>query len=162
MANKDFVTTHITLLSGMASRETGERESNWNRFFELYYPAMLRYAEMFCGVADAEDIVQDVLAKLVEILRSGRYERWNGTKFRNYLKRLIRNGFIDWRRTESSRRAGCKLPVDENALVCDETAPDVIDKEWCLALRAHVTEHVLSAGQEAARLPRICRRGASA
>ena len=68
-----FVRTQITLIESMANREADEHL--WNRFFDLYYSAMVKYAEMFCASHDAEDIVQRVLVKLVEILKSGRYER---------------------------------------------------------------------------------------
>ena len=88
---------------------------------------MLKYAEMFCKVGDAEDIVQRVLVKLVEILRDGRYERRKGAPFKTYLKRLIKNEFLDWRRSESSRGDGLKIPLSESSLASGVTPPDIID-----------------------------------
>lgn len=140
-----FIRTQVKLLAGMASRRTCEVESSWNRFFELYHPAMLKYAEMFCNAGDAEDIVQRVLVKLAGILRDGRYERRKGAPFKSYLKRLIKNEFIDWRRSEISRGVDLKVAIGESSLVCGMTPPDIIDMEWRLALRAAATEHVLSA-----------------
>ena len=99
-----FVRTQITLIESMANREADEHL--WNRFFDLYYSAMVKYAEMFCASHDAEDIVQRVLVKLVGILKSGRYERRPGVRFRSYLMTLIRHEFIDWRREETARGLG--------------------------------------------------------
>lgn len=140
-----FATTQVDLLAGLQSERTGELESSWRRFFELYYPAMVAYARMFCQAADAEDIAQKVLVKLSGILRTGRYEKREGVSFRAYLKRLIKNEFIDWRRFEDARGAGRKVPLSENSLVFNDTAPDVIDREWRLAIREAAVNHVLSA-----------------
>lgn len=145
MDDLTLIRTQLKLLAGMASRNTGETEENWSRFFELYYPAMLKYAQMFCSAVDAEDIVQRVLVKLLQILREGRYERRAGTTFRAYLRRLVKNEFLDWRRSESARGMGREVPVNEKSLVCGQTPADVVDMEWRLALRASATEHVLSA-----------------
>lgn len=145
MADNTFASTQVKLLAGMASSQTGEAESSWASFFELYHPAMVKYAEMFCNATDAEDIVQRVLVKLVGIIREGRYVRRNGVQFRAYLKRLIKNEFLDWRRSEVSRGDGLKVRVSESSITDGLTAPDIIDLEWRQALRASATEHVLCA-----------------
>ena len=138
-----FVRTQITLIESMANREADEHL--WNRFFDLYYSAMVKYAEMFCASHDAEDIVQRVLVKLVGILKSGRYERRPGVRFRSYLMTLIRHEFIDWRREETARGLGAKVPLLEGAAF--SVQPDAaarIDAEWRIATRAAAVERVLT------------------
>ena len=140
-----FARTQVTLIESMANREAGEREHLWNRFFDLYYPAMVKYAELFCASHDAEDIVQRVLVKLVGILKSGRYERRPGVRFRSFLKTLIRHEFIDWRREETARGLGAKVPLLEGAAF--SVQPDAaarIDAEWRIATRAAAVERVLT------------------
>ncbi len=138
-----FVRTQITLIESMANREADEHL--WNRFFDLYYSAMVKYAEMFCASHDAEDIVQRVLVTLGGILKSGRYERRPGVRFRSYLMTLIRHEFIDWRREETARGLGAKVPLLEGAAF--SVQPDAaarIDAEWRIATRAAAVERVLT------------------
>lgn len=139
-----FVTTQLTLLMKLAERESGESEIAWSRFFELYYPAMVKYASLFCNETEAEDIAQNILVKLVNILREKRYRRKPGSTFRAYLKMLIRNEFIDYQRAESARGGGGKVPVETVELTDSSDPAMKIDVEWKVALRAAATEHVLT------------------
>ena len=101
-----FVTTQFTLLVNLARGSADEINPHWGRFFDLYYPTMVKYAEMFCAPQDAEDIAQGVLVRLVDVMRSGGYERRPGVRFSTYVKTLVRNEFIDWRRREAARGLG--------------------------------------------------------
>lgn len=139
-----FVTTQLTLLMKLAERESGESELAWSRFFELYYPAMLKFAELFCSASDSEDIVQRVLSKLVGILREKRYERRQRKPFRAYLKTLIRNEFMDYRRAEEARGCGCSVPINSLEIAVSQDPAVKLDIEWRMAIRAAATEHVLS------------------
>ncbi len=140
-----FVRTQITLIESMANRESDECEHLWSRFFDLYYPAMVKYAELFCSSHDAEDVTQRVLVKLVGILKSGRYERRPGVRFRTYLMTLIRHEFIDWRREEAARGLGVNVPLDEaGAVSVPSSAATMLDVEWRTATRAAAVERVLS------------------
>ena len=140
-----FVTTQFTLLVNLARGSADEINPRWGRFFDLYYPTMVKYAEMFCAPQDAEDIAQGVLVRLVDVMRSGGYERRPGVRFSTYVKTLVRNEFIDWRRREAARGLGRTVPLSEKA--GPHVEPDAaarIDAEWRLALRAAATDHVLS------------------
>lgn len=140
-----FNKTEITLLRLLAQNEVGVDEFAWRRFFELYYPAMVKYAEIFCDAANAEDIAQQVIVKLVDILRSGRYRRTDKTPFRAYLKTLIRNEFVNWRRREEVRGAGLKVPLDDLNLKASLASPsELLDAEWRIARRMASIEHVLT------------------
>lgn len=139
-----FVQTQLTLLAKLARSQSGMDEEAWSRFFELYYPAMMKFAEMFCNAHNAEDIVQRVLVKLVSVLREGRYQRQDGVQFRSYLKTLIRREFIDWRRTEGVRQKR-QVPLDEAAQIAvDDRVALRLDLEWRLACHSAALEHVLT------------------
>lgn len=142
-----LIRTQLTLLSKMAESRLGVSEAAWGRFFDLYYPAMLKYAQLYCTETDAEDIVQDVLRKLVDVLRENRYSRRTGNTFRGYLKTLIRNEFLDYRRRELVRGANKKIPFGVGAELSRADADSVvaaIDVEWRVALRQSAQEHVLT------------------
>lgn len=139
-----FVTTQLTLLLKLAERESGESEIAWSRFFDLYYPAMLKYASLFCNESEAEDIVQNILVKLVDILRDKRYKRREGSTFRAYLKMLIRNEFIDFHRAELSRGRGRTVPIETLELAHMSDPAIRMDVEWKVVIRAVATEHVLT------------------
>lgn len=139
-----FVTTQLTLLMKLAERESGESEIAWSRFFELYYPAMVKYASLFCNETEAEDIAQNILIKLVDILRNKRYKRRQVGSFRAYLKMLIRNEFIDFHRAELSRGRGRTVPIETLELAHMSDPAMRMDAEWKVAIRAVATEHVLT------------------
>ncbi len=85
-----FPETPVSVLAAIAARVTGRSdESAWTRLFELYEPAIRRFAEGLGGGDESEDVVQEIFLKLVEILREGRYSADEG-RFRSYLATLIR------------------------------------------------------------------------
>ena len=146
--SKEFIVTQITLLERLAIERTGEDDSAWGRFFELYYPAMIEFAKGIGGGESSEDIVQDVLVKLVNILRSGRYERQDGKSFRAYLKTLIRNQMYDLYRRELSRGHGLRIAMTDEIAETTPALPvdfgKTIDEEWATACRNAAVAHVLT------------------
>ena len=74
-----FPTTSMTLLQKLAVEVTGGNEASWVRFFNLYTPAIRRFVEWNDHVHDPDDVVQEVYLKLVEIIRSGKYNPDNFT-----------------------------------------------------------------------------------
>lgn len=146
--NDEFVMTRLTLLRRIAVEKTGEDEASWCRFFDLYYPAMVAFARKIGGGEHAEDIAQEVLAKLVDVLRHGRYERQDGKSFRAYLKTLLRNQMNDRYRQEVVRGLGRKVELTEeiaqNVAAFDERVGGRLDAEWADACRKAAVEHVLT------------------
>jgi len=146
--NNDFVKTQVTLLRRIAMEKTGEDEATWAHFFELYYPAMEMFARRMGGGTQSEDVAQEVLVKLVDVLREGRYERQEGKSFRGYVKALLRNHLNDLYRREKSRGLGRNVQLDES--VCETvvaTVPDAgsdLDKAWAQACHDAAVEHVLT------------------
>ena len=100
-----FPNTPVTLLARMAAHITGESESGWVRFFELYQPVIRKFAEYTGGKYDAEDVSQEVFLKLVKIFRNKEYDPKQG-RFRSYLAIIIRNEVINRWQKASVRGAG--------------------------------------------------------
>jgi len=144
----EFKQTSVTLLQRIAVEKTGADEAAWVRFWELYQPAMLMFARSIGGGESSEDIVQDVLAKLVDVLKHGGYERQDGKLFRSYLKTLIRRQLIDVYRREKARGYGRNVELTE-AIVEDAAAAEKdvggeLDRSWARACQATAVDHVLT------------------
>jgi len=145
---REFIQTSVTLLQRIAIQRSGEDEASWVRFWELYQPAMLVFAQSIGGGENSEDIVQDVLVKLVNELKNGGYVRQAGKRFRSYLKTLIRRQLIDAYRKEKARGYGRTVELTEG--IVEDTAgtnKDVgreLDEEWVRACHSAVVDHVLT------------------
>lgn len=142
-----FPDTPVSLLARFAHQVTGECESAWTRFFEMYRAPIMKFAEYAGAKGETEDVSQEVFLKLVEVLRQGRYVPERG-KFRSYLATLIHNEVINRWQKEMVRGAGQKVAIDDDdspveVAVPSETAA-IIDAKWRLALRESAIEHVLT------------------
>lgn len=146
MAN--FPDTPITLVSKLAAQLTCRSDERaWERLFNLYEPAIRKFAELQGAGPNADDIVQEVFMRLVDVLRNGKYSSDDG-RFRSYLATLIRHEVIsNWRRRQA-RREGQHLSIDDNdvaeQLVVEDQTASVIDAKWKLARRMAALEHVLT------------------
>ena len=146
--SQEFVQTQVTLLQRIAVEKTGEDEAAWARFFELYYPAMVVFARGKGAADSAEDVAAEVLAKLVDVLRNGRYVREPGKTFRGYLKTLIRNQLYDRYRREQVRGLGRNVELTDE--IKDEVADaghdiaGALDLEWANACQSAAVQHVLT------------------
>jgi len=98
-------TTSPTLLAKL--RETDQPEA-WDRFVSLYGPMLLAWASRQ-GLSghDAEDLTQEVLIKLLQLLRT--FQRDEGQSFRAWLFVITRNQCLDFRRRKATRA----LPIAE-------------------------------------------------
>ena len=143
-----FPETPCTLLVKLAAKMTGRSdEFAWQRFFELYQPAIVRFAENQGAAADSEDIAQKILLKLVDVLRAGRYSGEAG-HFRSYLATLIRREVIDFWRA-SKARGGARMVSLDDADAAVEPAVEsetvaLIDAKWRIARHEAAVEHVLT------------------
>jgi len=145
--SQEFVKTQVTLLQRIAMEKTGEDEATWARFFELYYPAMVVFAKGIGGSENAEDIAQDVLVKLVKVLREGQYERQPGKSFRAYVKTLIRNQLHDLYRREKARGYRRLTPlteaITEDVAAEEKDLGEQLDLDWAKACNVAAVEHVI-------------------
>ena len=143
-----FPDTPVTLLARIAVEATGQRtdEAAWVRLFNLYAPAIRKFAELQGTPAtESEDVAQDIFLRLVAILRNGRY-RADGGRFRCYLATLVRNELVSrWRKAKA--RAACvpldAVPVEALATLPPEAAAR-LDAQWRLARHEAAVEHALT------------------
>ena len=143
-----FPDTPATLLAKIAVQVTGQtNELAWVRFFELYEPAIRKFAECQGAKTEAEDIAQEILMKLVDILRAGKYSTTAG-KFRCYLATLIRREVINHWRKGQSRAVDEHISLDNPDagldIACDFDAGDELDLKWKLARHEAAVEHTLT------------------
>lgn len=141
-----FPETSATLLVKLAAQVTGEDEANWMRFADLYVPAMRDFARGHGDPSQADDVVQEVLARLVALFRGNRFQVRDGVgNFRAYLATMIRNELYAAFRKEEARGGGRTVPLDEADLVdSGESVTAALDLEWAAARHRAAVEHALT------------------
>ena len=140
-----FPATSLTLLHKLAVEVTGGNEAAWARFFDLYTPAIRRFVEWNDHVHDPDDVVQEVYLKLVEIIRSGKYDP-DRSRFRTFLALLIRRQLITLYRQDRARHVAEHCSIDDLAdeLAAPSGQHDPIDLSWAKAKHEAAVEHVLT------------------
>ena len=141
-----FPETSATLLVKLAAQVTGEDEANWMRFADLYVPAMRDFARGHGDPSQADDVVQEVLARLVALFRGNRFQVRDGVgNFRAYLATMIRNELYAAFRKEQARGGGRTVPLDEADLVdSGESVTAALDLEWAAARQGDAVEHAVT------------------
>ncbi len=138
--------TPKTLLRKIAEYANGDDAAEWARFVELYTPVIRQFVSVRedVGEADADDVVQEIFVRLVNVLRTGTYRPEKG-RFRAYLGTMVRRLLIDRHRRALARGAGREVPVDDVELLAE--TPDVaeyVDRRLAEARHDAAVEHVLS------------------
>ena len=138
--------TPQTLLRKIAEYANGDDSAEWARFVELYAPVIRQFVSLRedVGAADADDIVQEIFVRLVDVLRAGTYRPERG-RFRAYLGTMVRRLLIDRHRRALARGAGESISVDDVELLSE--TPDAaayVDMHLREARHAAAVEHVLS------------------
>lgn len=151
-----FPLTSMTLLQKIALEVTGEREAAWVRFFDLYTPAIRKFAEWHDSTHDPDDVVQDIYIKLVNAVQSGKYDSSKGS-FRTFLATMIRNHLVSLYRKDMARGAGMHVNIDDIDVSVASDAAIAMDAEWLLARRQSAIEHVLTKTAIAAQTREIYR-----
>ena len=138
--------TPVTLIARMVAQVTGEDEATWVKFFELYQPVIRHFAEFAGARADTDDVVQDVMVKLVEVFRSGTYHPEKG-RFRAFLATITRREVINrWQKAQvraADRHVSLNRTTTQEIAVQPEAAA-ILDAKWRLAQHAAAVEHVLT------------------
>ena len=138
--------TPQTLLRKISEFADGDDSAEWERFAELYTPVIRRYADELGGVngSNADDVVQEVMIRLVDVLRGGGYKREKG-RFRSYLYSMVRRLLVDMHRRAAARGEGRTVPIDglevESGVM---DAATIVDVRLRAARHAAAVEHVLS------------------
>lgn len=137
-----FPETSATLLAKLAAQTAGENEAAWLRFFELYSPAIAKYAELQ-GTRDADDVVQEVLLRLVDVFREGRFQPGD-IPFRAYLVTVIKRIVISLYRKDQVRGGGRTVELTDEMVAVPPDAVARLEAAWKLATRQAAIEHVLT------------------
>ena len=157
--------TPQTLLKKIAEYANGDDTAEWAKFVELYEPVIRLYIMQSGNIsaADADDIVQDIFVKLVDVLRNDGYKHEKG-RFRNYLASMVRRLLIDRHRRETVRQFDMPTPKEGSRVPRDRLGrpgtphtpspenipsnlPDpalIVDMNLVLARHHAAVEHVLS------------------
>jgi RNA polymerase sigma-70 factor, ECF subfamily len=88
-----------TSVSLLLRLKGGTDPAAWDRFVELYTPMMYRWVlQLGAQSADASDVVQDVLIRLIKTLPRFDYDR--GRSFRAWLRTVVTNSWRErWRKS---------------------------------------------------------------
>lgn len=96
------LTTHPSVFDQI--RDPDLREIGWQRFQSKYRPPIYRWcAAGGLQPADAEDVTQAVLIKLIEWLPGFEYDHQKG-RFRSYLSTVVRTTIVDFFRARPANR----------------------------------------------------------
>jgi len=152
-----FPPTSVTMIAKIRNLGESGDSAQWVRFWNAYSLAIRQFAALKGGEENADDIVMQVLGKLVDVLREGKYTPEKG-RFHSYLATMIVNEVRMSHRRESARAAGRKVSMDSSSeldsgeesdtladtLAAPEESPEQIDEEWRVAVLKSARDHVLS------------------
>ena len=148
-----FPVTSVTQIAKIKNLAPGEDSAAWVRFWDTYQGAIRAFAALKGGESNADDIVMQVLGKLVDVLRSGQYTPEKG-KFHSYLATMIVNEVHMAHRKDVVRQKDKSIPLDapvggdEGKTVADTLAAtgetsDQLDEDWRKAVLQSAVNHVL-------------------
>ena len=88
--------------------------------YDLYFPRIFRYVSWRVGnQTDAEDLVSDIFSKVLENIRSFRWQE--GATFSSWIFRIARNVLIDYYRTKPEKVSIEHLPqIEFNSILPEE------------------------------------------
>ena len=152
-----FPPTSVTMIAKIRNLGPGEDSAQWVRFWNMYSLAIRQFAAFKGGEENADDIVMQVLGKLVDVLRNGQYTPEKG-RFHSYLATMIVNEVRMAHRSSLARAGDRKVSIDSESataagdgsgtladtLPTPEESPEQIDEEWRNAVLKSATEHVLT------------------
>ena len=156
MVDAPFPTTRLTLLTQL--RQDPSDQAGWEEFVERYGRHIYRWCRQWkLQDADAEDVTQDILAKLTRKLRAFAYDP--SRSFRGWLKTVAHHA---WRDFEDSRchaqRAAGDSQVQELMLTLEaredlaQKLEEAFDLELLEAAKTRVRLRVAPHTWEAFRL----------
>ena len=151
-----FPVTSVTLIAKIKDLAPGEDSAAWVRFWDMYQGAIRQFAALKGGDQNADDIVMQVLGKLVDVLRSGQYTPEKG-RFHSYLATMIVNEVHMMHRKNMARAGDRKVSLDAasegqdgepggsiaDKLAAPEEPPEKIDEDWRKAVLQSAVNHVL-------------------
>lgn len=140
-----FPTTRWTLVDALAQRDSSPRGNDWNQFVGLYAPVLVVSLERKgASRADAEDIVQGLLAKLWQSDAFPGVLHEHHGRLRTYLMSCLKNLWIDAmkKNTRQKRGGGAEVVVLSELETCDPEDEAVFDQEWAKAVVLRACERL--------------------
>ena len=92
--------------------------------------------------SDVDDIMQNVFARLVCILREGKYDKCRG-RFRAYLSTLLYHELIGCVRKAQARMEHRRVPIEEDSAVVEPEALAAVEREWLAECHEAAVRHIL-------------------
>ena len=152
-----FPPTSVTMIAKIKNLGPGGDSAQWVRFWNMYSLAIRQFAAFKGGEENADDIVMQVLGKLVDVLREGKYTPEKG-KFHSYLAAMIVNEVHMAYRKDIVRAGDRRVSIDASSTTDDGDETDTIagtlaapqesqtklDEDWRNAVLKSATEHVLT------------------
>lgn len=152
-----FPPTSVTMIAKIKNLGPGEDSAQWVRFWNMYSLAIRQFAVFKGGEENADDIVMQVLGKLVDVLREGKYTPEKG-KFHSYLATMIVNEVHMARRKDLARAGDRKVSINASSITDEGDESDTIadtlaapqetqaqlDEDWRRAVLKSATAHVLT------------------
>lgn len=152
-----FPQTSVTMIAKIRELGPEADSAEWVRFWNMYSLAIRQFAVFKGGEEHADDIVMQVLGKLVDVLRAGQYTPEKG-KFHSYLATMIVNEVHMMHRKEQARAGDRKVSLETgvgpdgkgdgetlaDTLAAPEVMSEQIEEDWRRAVLQSATEHVLT------------------
>lgn len=129
----------VTNASLLLRLRCGADPASWSEFVRLYEPMLRSYVSR-CGLqpSDADDVLQEILVRLLRSLPSFEYSRSRG-RFRDWLRCVARHSVSDWRRRQGRFRS-------DTGRVASIPGRDV--ERWNDEHRRRVLQHALQVVRE--------------
>jgi len=124
--------TRPTLIRRVRNRAD---QASWREFDEIYRPFLSNIARRFgLGASDADDLVQDTFAKVVDAIEKFELDKQRG-RFRGWLKTIAIHALVD-------RRRPLRLSPLDGGL--EPAIEDPLEKIWDEEYRQHVLNVALN------------------
>ena len=149
-----FDTTQWSVVSAAGSSDSGRARPALATLCQTYWRPLYRYLRsQGCAEEDARDLTQAFLASLIERGSVADADRARG-RFRAFLLASLRHFLLNdiaAKRTLKRGGGSVAVPIDEAdeaavtrpEALTDRNTPDrIFDREWALAVLAHVTERL--------------------
>ena len=132
-----FPTTPKELIDALQSADEIDH-AQWEQFDALYRPVIRLFLEQKFGslvAADAEDLAQDVMIKLIEAFKKRQYKQAKG-RFRRYLAAMVSNCAVNALRHRQPERWQSLETVDLESLddPAHDRVYDQLERQWHEAL----------------------------
>ena len=138
-----FPNTPTALLTRIAADAAGEDAAVWTELVELYQPAMRGFLlKRGTQDSDVDDIMQNVVVRLVGILREGKYDKRRG-RFRAYLSTLLFHELIGSIRKARVRMEHRRVPMGEDSAVAESEALVAVAREGLAECHEAAVRHIL-------------------